>query len=46
MCGNFIAEYISLYDAARATGGIATNISNTCKGKNKSCVGFKWKFKE
>ena len=43
--GNFLAEYISLYEAERATGGIATNISNACKGKYKSCVGFIWKFK-
>lgn len=45
MDGNFITEYMSLYDAERATGAKATNISNTCKGKYKSAKGFKWKFK-
>jgi group I intron endonuclease len=45
MDGEFVAEYMSLYDAARATGGIATNISETCKGRYNSCVGFIWKFK-
>lgn len=40
--GEYIAEYNSMVEAARAVGGRASHISNVCKGKRKKHKGFKW----
>lgn len=43
--GNFISQYISIYDAARAVNGSKGNISNVCCGRTKTHKGFIWKYK-
>jgi hypothetical protein len=41
---NFIKEWNCIKDAATALNLIASNISRCCKGKTKTCGGFKWKY--
>lgn len=41
-----VAEYFSISDAERATGINNSNIVQCCKGKVKSAVGFKWRYKD
>lgn len=44
--GNFIREYRSAEEAARATGvSDASNISRCCRGKHRSIGGFQWGYK-
>ena len=42
--GNFIKEYESAEEARRMTGISSTNIRSTCRGEQKSCGGYLWKF--
>jgi len=43
---NFIASYVSLSAAARATGiKKSSNIGLACSGERKTCGGYKWKYK-
>ena len=44
--GELIAEYPSLHEAERQTGCNHGNICECCKGKQKSCRGYIWKYKE
>lgn len=46
--GNFIKEYISQEEAARQIGKpiCHSNIGKCCKGKLKTCCGYKWKYKK
>lgn len=46
MDGNFIAEYESLTDAAKAVNGAQQSISKCCKCESKYSYGYLWKFKE
>ena len=40
-------EFNSIAEAERALGKRRkTHIGNFCNGKRKTCLGFKWKFKE
>lgn len=43
--GNFIAEYKSISEASRQTKLVRRCIGKTCKGLNKTCGGFLWKYK-
>lgn len=45
MNGEFIREFESVRDAARAVKSSPANISMCCKGIYNSCKGFKWKLK-
>ena len=44
--GELIAEYPSTKEAERRTGCYHGNICNCCKGKQKSCGGFIWKYRK
>ena len=44
--GNFINEYHSIQDAERNTGISHQNISNVCRGKQKSAGNYIWKYKQ
>ena len=44
--GEFIAEYNSVMEAERQTGCNHGHICKCCKGKQKSCGGYIWKYKE
>lgn len=46
--GEYITTYQSGYKAATAIGNpnLRSNIILVCKGKKKTCGGFKWKFKD
>ena len=44
--GVFVAEYISISDASRATGVHSNNIRGVIKGRLKSAGGFVWKRKD
>jgi hypothetical protein len=44
--GEFIAEYPSMLEAAYQNECHYTSISKACKGKQKTCKGFIWKFSE
>ena len=46
MNNNLIKEWESLSEASRKLNISLGNICNSCKGKRKSCGGFKWKYKE
>lgn len=46
MDGNFIKEYHSISEACRELNINTTQISRVCLGRRKSCLGFKWKYKE
>ena len=43
--GEFIREWKSATEAARALGYHYTSIAKCCKGKLKTCHGFLWRFK-
>ena len=45
--GNYVGEYESIIDAARAN-GIASpyNISAAINGRQKTCGGYLWEYKE
>lgn len=43
--GNFIADFVSINSATRATGINDYTISLVCRGKRKSAGGFIWKYK-
>jgi len=44
--GNFIAEHISISEAVKKVkGAYIGNISNCCKGKQKTSAGFVWNFR-
>lgn len=45
MNGEFIREFESIRDAAKAVKSSPANISMCCKGIYSSCKGFKWKLK-
>lgn len=44
--GELVAEYKSLHEAAKASGGSAQNIYHACHGRYKTSCGFVWKYKE
>ena len=44
--GEFLAEYPSTKEAERQTGCNQSSISKCCKGKQKTCGGYIWKYKE
>jgi hypothetical protein len=44
--GKFIAEYPSMLEAAYQNECHYTSISSACKGKQKTCKGFKWAFSD
>ena len=44
LCGNPIAEYNSMTEAAKSLGKSYRNISGVCRNKRKSAYGFKWKY--
>lgn len=43
--GELIAEYISIYEAAKAINAFAGNISWACLGNKKTYKGYIWKYK-
>ncbi|MBC8427565.1 MAG: GIY-YIG nuclease family protein [Proteobacteria bacterium] len=43
--GNFIKKFKSIKDAAKITKSQPTGISNVCRGIDKSCNRFIWKYK-
>lgn len=45
LAGNFIAEYESITEAAKAVEGSQPNISKCLSGKTKTSAGFIWKYK-
>lgn len=46
MSGEFIREYESLSDGARAVNGASSNINKCCIGERGSHKGYKWMYKE
>ena len=42
--GDFIQYFYSVQKAAEYTNATPSNIRRCCKGKTKSCMGFKWRF--
>lgn len=44
--GDLISEYPSTMEASKHTGCNQSNICKCCKGKQKSCGGYIWKYKE
>jgi len=42
--GEFIAEYSSIYEAAKAIGTRQYNVSRAVNGLRKTCAGFVWKY--
>ena len=44
--GEFLNEFSSIVLAATTVGVAATNISRSCKDKNRTSAGFKWAYKE
>ena len=49
MDGNFIMEHKSAADAVRylnAKKYSASTITNCCKGKGETALGYKWKYKK
>jgi hypothetical protein len=42
--GNYITQYDSITDAARAVNGWDENICQCCKGNKKSSAGYIWKY--
>ena len=42
--GNFIEKYISAREAHRLAGFSQDGICRCCKGKNKTCGGYVWKY--
>lgn len=46
--GEYITTYQSGYEAATAIGNphLGSNVILACRGKRKTCGGFKWKFKD
>jgi group I intron endonuclease len=43
--GNFIKEWGSIIEIEKTLGFKNSNISSTCKGKQKTAYGYKWKYK-
>lgn len=46
LTGDFIKEYVSIADAARAMKKSDSMICNCCRGKIKSAYGFIWRYKQ
>lgn len=44
--GNFIAEYSSIIEAAKATNSDGAKITICCQGQRLSTNGFQWRYKE
>ena len=44
MSGDYVSEYDSLTDAAKAVGSYKSNIYAVCIGKKKSCRGYRWSY--
>lgn len=42
---NFINEFVSQNDAARAVNGVGCNIGRCCKGVYQIYKGYKWRYK-
>lgn len=42
--GNFIKNWRSLSDACEEYGADISSMIRVCKGKQKTCVGYKWKY--
>jgi len=43
--GEFVAEYITISEAAKAINGSKGTLSSACSGKIKQFKGFKWKYR-
>ena len=43
-CGDVVARYDSIADAARAMGVRPPNVRNVAAGLQKTCRGFQWRF--
>ena len=43
--GNTIEEYKSITEAAKSSNSSTSGIVNVCKGKQKTCKGFRWQYK-
>lgn len=43
--GKIIAEFSSIKEAAQTVGADMSHIVKCCKGKNKTTMGYKWKYK-
>lgn len=46
MDGSYIRSYQSATDAAKAIGKDVANLCAVCRGKQKSCGGYLWKYEE
>lgn len=44
--GNFIKEHKSTIEAGNSVNKNSSNIIAVCKGRQKTCAGFIWKYKE
>lgn len=44
--GNFIKEWESVDSAAKELGFNRANLAATCRGVNKTCMGYIWKYKD
>ena len=42
--GNFIKKWDSITEASLKCGKYVQNISDVCRGKRKTCGGFKWEY--
>src|SRR5690606_41388197 len=42
--GEFVAEYSSIYEAAKAVGTRQYNVSRAVNGLRKTCAGFVWEY--
>lgn len=42
--GNFVKKWDKMADACRASGADVTSMIRVCKGKQKTCVGYIWKY--
>lgn len=45
LSGEFVKEFESIVDASRQTGCDTALIIRCCQGKNKTAMGYKWKYK-
>ena len=43
--GNFVKEWSSIMEVKRQLGISNSNVSDCCRGKQKTCCGYKWRYK-
>ena len=46
LSGLFVKEYKSIEDAVKEVGGDGSNITACCRGRQKTCKGYIWKYKK